>query len=649
VNDKTISVCPVCLQRLKAHLVRRQGSIFLEKTCPEHGFFSTLVWADGLDFDAWGGSAAASCCCGEVADTDASTADCCDMPAQADASAASCCDEVFFASKGAEDCCSGGHPGAGHPIGSHSGQPDCPSGCADCDLHLTRPCCVLFEVTQRCNLNCPVCFAAAGSAPGGFDGGHGGGHGGDDGGGDGGCGGDDGGCGDRGAAPTVPPDPSLATIGSWYDALKQRAGICHIQLSGGEPTLRDDLPQIIRIGRQKGFDYFQLNTNGLRLATDRKLAGQLKDAGLSCVFLQFDGLSEAASRKLRGRPLLAQKKAAIANAAVAGLPVVLVPTLAYGINDHELMAIVDFGIQAAPAVRGIHFQPIAHFGRCELEKHRLDEPLGHCGPDPQFFTPLAMDNVGCSNLQREGEGASTVLCSCDGNIHEPSSCPSATVARLTIPDVLKLLEEQSGGMLRREHFSGGSAESPHCSFSANYLIGEDGRLEHLGARGTTAITAVAAATGGSSAAQQCCSQQPSCCGLPVPTVSEPDSHGLLRSAAIKSGQCDRSGQPDSGAAESLPYGQSDSVALAQDIQKRRWGSPFNGLPPSRPEGNTLDAWLWDSRMRGFAISGMAFMDAYSMDFERLRSCYIFVMDAQGRPIPFCAYNLTNTQGRGFYR
>ena len=59
----------------------------------------------------------------------------------------------------------------------------------------------------------------------------------------------------------------MATIRFWYERVREGGGNCNIQLSGGEPTVRDDLPDIIRMGRDYGFPFIQVNTNGLRLGT----------------------------------------------------------------------------------------------------------------------------------------------------------------------------------------------------------------------------------------------------------------------------------------------------------------------------------------------------------------------------------------------
>ena len=77
-----------------------------------------------------------------------------------------------------------------------------------------------------------------------------------------------------------------------------------LQLSGGEPTVRDDLPEIVAYAKQAGCKYVQLNSNGLRLAEDEAFVKRLADAGLSFVFMQFDGVDDAVYEKLRRRPML---------------------------------------------------------------------------------------------------------------------------------------------------------------------------------------------------------------------------------------------------------------------------------------------------------------------------------------------------------
>ncbi len=176
------------------------------------------------------------------------------------------------------------------------------------------------------------------------------------------------------------------------------------------------------MGREKGFTFFQLNTNGLRLASEPGYAETLREAGLNTVFLQFDALNDSVFITLRGRALLAEKKRCIEACAAAGLGVVLVPVIARGVNEDQVGAILRFALENAPAVRGVHFQPLSYFGRCALA--RPERPI-------------------------------------------------------TIPKLLALIEEQTDGLLHASDFYGGGAESAYCSFHASYRIREDGSLKPL--------------------------------------------------------------------------------------------------------------------------------------------------------------------------
>lgn len=268
VLRQTRSICPVCLQNLPAQLtVQEDGRILLEKACPEHGQFSVPVWRGLVDFNRW--------------------------------------------IRGAQ------------PLGNEMGL-RCPEACGLCQEHETNSCCVLLEVTNRCNLHCRFCFADGG---------------------------------------TLPQEPDVETLKQAIADIARRCEGPLLQLSGGEPTLREDLPELIRFAKKAGCPYVQLNTNGLRLAESPALAVQLAQAGLDVVFLQFDGTDDAIFRALRGRPLLEEKLRAIQNCGRAGLGVTLVPTVVKGINDQNLGSLIHLAASLLPDVRGIHFQPVSYFGR----------------------------------------------------------------------------------------------------------------------------------------------------------------------------------------------------------------------------------------------------------------------------------------------
>ncbi|UWG97582.1 MAG: radical SAM protein [Candidatus Dehalobacter alkaniphilus] len=169
---------------------------------------------------------------------------------------------------------------------------DCPYDCGICAEHRQQTCCVVLEVTERCNLNCNFCFASSGGEK---------------------------------------KDSSFEQIREWLEHLVE-AGKPFIHLSGGEPTVRNDLPEIISLANQMGFPYIQLNTNGLRLSLDPEYVRRLKEAGLSSVFMQFDGTRDEIYLQLKGRSLLAVKDKAIQNCSDNHLGIVLVPTIVPGVN-----------------------------------------------------------------------------------------------------------------------------------------------------------------------------------------------------------------------------------------------------------------------------------------------------------------------------
>ncbi len=438
---KTQSVCPVCLQRISAQKVKYGDKVYLEKTCPKHGFFKTLIWNGYPDYELWGLK-------------------------RAEAS-----------------------PG---PSLTQTDQ-GCPFDCGICPAHRRRTCCVLLEISQRCNLRCPLCFASAGQSQ--------------------------------------EADPSLEQIGAWFHTLMAQGGPFNIQLSGGEPTMRDDIPEIISLGKEKGFSFFQLNTNGLRLARQQDYAKLLQEAGLNCVFLQFDGLRDETYVALRGRQLLAEKLLAIKNCAAAGLGMVLVPTLVPGVNVGEIGAIINFALENMPAVRGVHFQPVSYFGRYQEQ----------------------------------------------------------AAERLTIPDVLRQIEQQTMRRMKIEDFKPGTAENPYCSFNAIFFLQENGILKSLH------------------------KQASCCCGSPA-------------------------GKEE------------DVSAQAREFVARQWSqSQSNENCGCVAKPDSLDAFLARLSKYKLAVSGMAFQDVWNLDLDRLQDCYIHVISPDRRIIPFCSYNLSSSCGQTLYR
>jgi uncharacterized radical SAM superfamily Fe-S cluster-containing enzyme len=258
----------------------------------------------------------------------------------------------------------------------------CPFDCGLCPDHRQQTCTAVLEVTQQCDLRCPFCFANAGSRR--------------------------------------SSDPAIKAIEGWYRRLLDTGGPVNVQLSGGEPTLRNDLPDIIALGKSLGFSFIQVNSNGVRLARDAAYVQQLKQAGLSSVFLQFDGTNDGIMKATRGVRLLDRKRAAIERCAENELGVVLVPTLVPGVNTDDIGGIIDFALEYFPAVRGVHFQPVAYFGRYPKKPADAD--------------------------------------------------------RYTIPDVVRAVEAQSGGKIKAESFTTSGCENALCSLHGNFVVMPDGAL-----------------------------------------------------------------------------------------------------------------------------------------------------------------------------
>lgn len=550
VLSTTESVCPDCLKTVPAIRYAEGDTVYLEKSCPDHGTVSTPIWRGLKSYFRWD---------------------------RAPRNRSAILNPATPVDKG------------------------CPHDCGICADHQQQSCCVLLEVTSRCNIACPFCFASA---------------------------------------EREGTDVPMETISQWLDTLMQRAGgRVHIQLSGGEPTVRDDLPEIIGLVRSKGFTFVQLNTNGVRLSKEPDYVRALADAGLDCVFLQFDGVSDTVHKALRGAKLARVKEEAIAACEKARVGVVLVPTLVPGINTDQIGAIVDYAKAHMPTVRAVHFQPVSYFGR-------TPEP-----PRPE--------------------------------------------TRFTLPEVMDALIAHEKGGIMLEDFHPGSAENPFCSFSGRFVVEEDGRLMPDQIAQTSCCSGEADADKGHgqscgcgvpgedllaspqaekpTASGSCCSgtsepephQNGSCgCGAPAedlllkqPAPVASEAHNHAHSHAHEDCCC-------TAEVETLPEPAKDScccgseagretvpgadVARARRYVADQWSNAEAGESTDDPAFAAFDAVL-KRRARTLGLSAMVFQDAWTLDLDRLRQCYIHVMMPDQRAVPFCAFNLTDREGRSLYR
>ncbi|MGH9076956.1 MAG: radical SAM protein [Acidimicrobiales bacterium] len=204
----------------------------------------------------------------------------------------------------------------------------CPLDCGMCPDHKQHACLGILEVNSNCNLDCPICFADSGHQPDHFV-------------------------------------LTMGQIGVAIDAFVKAEGEPEvIMFSGGEPTIHPHILDAMQMAYDKGVRNVTLNSNGIRLAHDRRFVAALgamkpKPPG---IYLQFDGLREDTHLKVRNRDLRQAKQTALDNCAEFGLTVTLAAAIERDVNDDEVGDIVRFGI-GHPAVRAVAFQPVTHSGR----------------------------------------------------------------------------------------------------------------------------------------------------------------------------------------------------------------------------------------------------------------------------------------------
>ena len=247
-----------------------------------------------------------------------------------------------------------------------------------------QSCSGALMTTSRCNSNCPVCFTRDSNEP--------------------------------------LYESSLDECKNLIRQYKNKAGAgALLELCGGEPTVREDLADISRFASTNGFDYIQLNTNGIELARSGEYCKRLKESGITTVYLGFDGVTEKPYIAKYGRIMFDIKKSAVKNCKEAGLAVVLVTCIIPHENDEELGDIIAFAKANMPTVRGIFLQPISYFG----------------------------------------------------------IYPEGNIRRITIPEVLRYLEAQTNGEISINDFSPGAYEHPQCSFNGCFMLDKNNRLKSL--------------------------------------------------------------------------------------------------------------------------------------------------------------------------
>ncbi|MFQ5736310.1 MAG: tetraether lipid synthase Tes [Thermodesulfobacteriota bacterium] len=279
------SVCPECLEIITATLYPEGGKVWIRKNCKEHGDFKDVFYGD-IDLYLK-------------------------------------CEGMFFGD------------GKGIMDPAIKKATVCPSQCGLCNMHTSHSGLPIIDLTNRCNLTCPVCFANANAAG-------------------------------------YLYEPSFDEVVTMLTAIANQKPVRAnmVQFSGGEPTVRPDFLEIVRKARDMDFEYIQVNTNGIKMA-ELEFARAAKEAGVQNLYLQFDGVSDDVYKKTRSRALLDYKMRTIENCRNVKIDVILVVTLVKGFNDHQVGDILRFAIKNNDVISGIAFQPVSFVGRFS-QSHRLE-------------------------------------------------------------------------------------------------------------------------------------------------------------------------------------------------------------------------------------------------------------------------------------
>ena len=204
-------------------------------------------------------------------------------------------------------------------------------------------------------------------------------------------------------------------------------------------------------------------------------------------------------------------------------------------NDNELGSIIQFALKNLDVVRGVHFQPVSFFGR---------------------YPAIPTD-----------------------------------IERITIPEIIRKLEAQTGGLLKMEDFKPPGCENALCSFNGSFVL------------------------------------------MPDASVIALTNHKSV------------------GCVKRSPENAAEGASKSRKFVAQNWSGRESKTPSDSKSDFSMGHWdiLFErASTHNLCISGMAFQDVWNIDLDRLRDCCIHVMSPDGRLIPFCAYNVTSANGRSLY-
>ncbi len=284
----TKSLCPECSKIIDALKYEEDGKVYMKKKCDKHGEFRDILFSDA---------------------------------------------RLYYK---LEQWQFGDNRGISNPAIKKATK--CPQQCGLCNLHTSHTGFANIDLTNRCNLTCPICFANANTSG-------------------------------------YLYEPTLEQVRKMLQTLRDIKPVnCRvIQFSGGEPTIYPHFFEALSMARDMGFSHIQIATNGI-LFNDIDFAYRAKEAGLHTLYLQLDGVGDEVHKKTRGEKIWECKLKTIEICRKVGLKIVFVPTIVKGFNDHQVGDIVKLAIDNIDVLSGISFQPVAFTGRIsrkELEERRF--------------------------------------------------------------------------------------------------------------------------------------------------------------------------------------------------------------------------------------------------------------------------------------
>ncbi|ABL78105.1 tetraether lipid synthase Tes [Thermofilum pendens] len=398
----------------------------------------------------------------------------------------------------------------------------CPYNCGVCTRHRSHAALINIVLTNRCDLSCFYCFFFASKSGYIYE-------------------------------PSLEHIRYMLRQARLTEPVKPPA----IQLTGGEPTLRDDLLEIIKMAREEGFTHIQLNTNGIRLAFDPELAVKVRQAGVNTVYMSFDGVSPFSNPKNHW-----EVPYALDNLRKAGLGVVLVPTVIKHYNLSEVGKIIQFGLQNNDIVRGVNFQPVSIVGRMPRK-------------------------------ERDKE-------------------------RVTIPDVIKAIEEQTGGQIKAEDWYPVPSVVPISRF-----------VEALTGKPQLAFTTHFACGAATYVWQED--------GEIIPITRFVHVDEFFRFLDAK--------------ADELEKGKNKYLVMLELMWNLRKFVDASKAPRRLREGNRLLKILYrvfvkhdyeslgEFHYNTLFLGMMHFQDLYNHDVARVMRCDIHYVMPDGRQVPFCSFNV----------